>query len=85
MLQTLTRGEKRLGDGSRYAATPSGSGRKRSRYARFDAYAERLLGPRLRRGDVVVLNKTFEQAIGIITKADIRGWFTHCGYSLARK
>ena len=108
----------------------------------FDAYAERVLGPRLRSGDVVVLDnltahrasrieevaesrgaqvlwlapyspdfnpieqcwskiKTFlrgaqartadaldhalAQAIGLVTKADIRGWFNHCGYSLARK
>ncbi len=108
----------------------------------FDAYAERVLGPQLRRGDVVVLDnltahrasrieevatsrgaqvlwlppyspdfnpieqcwskiKTFlrgakartagaldealAQAIGLVTKADIRGWFKHCGYSLALK
>ena len=108
----------------------------------FDAYAERVLGPRLRRGDVVVLDnlgahrasrieevaesrgaqvlwlapyspdfspieqcwskikaylrgakartsealeKGVAQAIGLVTKADIRGWFKHCGYSLARK
>jgi transposase len=108
----------------------------------FDAYAEQVLAPRLRKGDVVVLDnltahrasrieevaegrgaqvlwlapyspdfspieqcwskiKTFlrgakarttraldealAQAIGLVTKADIRGWFKHCGYSLARK
>jgi transposase len=108
----------------------------------FDAYAEKVLGPRLRRGDVVVLdnlgahkasrieevaegrgaqvlwlspyspdfspieqcwskiksylrgakartedelNRALAQAIGLVTKADIRGWFRHCGYSLARK
>ena len=108
----------------------------------FDAYAEQVLGPRLRLGDVVVLdnlgahkasrieevaaargaqvlwlppyspdfspieqcwskiksylrgakartsgelNKALAQAIGLVTKADIRGWFRHCGYSLARK
>jgi transposase len=108
----------------------------------FDAYVEQVLGPRLRRGDVVVLDnlgahrasrieevaesrgaqvlwlapyspdfspieqcwskiKTFlrgvkartadaldealARAIGLVTKADIRGWFKHCGYSLARK
>ncbi len=108
----------------------------------FDAYLERVLGPRLRRGDVAVLDnlgahrasrveevaasrgaqalwlapyspdfspiglmwskiKTFlsgvkartadaldealTQAIGIVTKSDIRGWFKHCGYSLTRK
>jgi len=108
----------------------------------FNAYAERVLGPRLRPGDVVVLdnltahrasrieevaqsrgaqvlwlapyspdfspieqcwskikaylrgakartedelNKALTQAIGLVTKADIRGWFKHCGYSLARE
>lgn len=108
----------------------------------FDAYAERVLGPRLRRGDVVVLdnlgahrasrieevaaergaqvlwlppyspdfspieqcwskikaslrgakartneelNGALAQAIKLVTKADIRGWFKHCGYSLARE
>lgn len=108
----------------------------------FDAYAEQVLGPRLRSGDVVVLDnlgahrasrieevaqsrgaqvlwlapyspdfspieqcwskikaylrgamartadaldKALAQAIGLVTKADIRGWFKHCGYSLARK
>lgn len=108
----------------------------------FDAYLEQVLGPQLRRGDVIVLDnlgahrasrigevaegrgaqvlwlapyspdfspieqcwskiksylrgakartaealdKALEQAIGLVTKADIRGWFKHCGYSLARK
>jgi transposase len=108
----------------------------------LDAYAERVLAPRLRRGDVIVLDnlgahrasrieevaeargaqvlwlapyspdfspiehrrskiKTFlrgakartdeeldkalAQAISLVKKADIRGWFKHCGYSLARK
>jgi transposase len=108
----------------------------------FDAYLERILGPRLRRGDVIVLDnlgahkasrieevaaerdaqglwlppyspdyspieqcwskiksylrgakartaealdKALAQAIKLVTKADIRGWFKHCGYSLARK
>lgn len=108
----------------------------------FNAYAERVLGPRLRTGDVVVLDnltahrasrieevaeargaqvlwlppyspdyspieqcwskiksylrgakartgdelhKALAQAIGRVTKADIRGWFKHCGYSLARE
>ncbi len=108
----------------------------------FNVYAERVLGPRLRRGDVVVLDnltahrasrieevaeargaqvlwlapyapdyspieqcwskiksylrgakartrdelyKALAQAIGLVTKADIRGWFKHCGYSLARE
>jgi transposase len=108
----------------------------------FNAYAERVLAPRLRRGDVVVLDnlgahrasrieevaeargaqvlwlapyspdfspieqcwskikgylrgakaRTQEQldqalaaAIKMVTKSDIRGWFKHCGYSLARE
>ena len=108
----------------------------------FNAYAERVLGPRLRPGDVVVLDnlsahrssriegvaaergaqvlwlppyspdfnpieqcwskiKTYLRrakartrealeealtaALGLVTKADIRGWFKHCGYSLARE
>lgn len=108
----------------------------------FDAYAEQVLGPRLRRGDVVVLDnltahrasrieevaqsrgarvlwlapyspdfnpieqcwskiKTYlrgakartagaldealARAIGLVTKSDIRGWFKHCGYSLAHE
>lgn len=106
----------------------------------FDAYLAQVLGPRLRRGDVVVLDnlnvhkasqvgrvaeergaqviwlppyspdfspieqcwskiKTFlraakartreeleealARAIDQITKADIRGWFKHCGYKVA--
>jgi len=108
----------------------------------FNAYLEQVLGPQLRRGDVVVLdnlgahrasrveevaaargarvlwlppyspdlspieqcwskikaylrgakartedelNKALARAIGLVTKADIRGWFKHCGYSLARE
>jgi transposase len=108
----------------------------------FEAYLTRVLAPRLRKGDVVVLDnlnvhkasrveevaeargarvlwlapyspdfspieqcwskiKTFlrgakartgqeldkalAQAIRLVTTADIRGWFKHCGYSLARK
>jgi transposase len=108
----------------------------------FDAYLEQVLAPRLRHGDVVVLDnlgahkasrieevaegrgaqvlwlppyspdyspieqcwskiksylrgakarteealdKALAQAIKQVTKADIRGWFKHCGYSLARK
>lgn len=108
----------------------------------FDAYAELVLAPRLRKGDVVVLdnlgahrasrieevaegrgaqvlwlspyspdfspieqcwsklktylrgakartedelNKALAAALGLVTKADIRGWFKHCGYSLARE
>jgi transposase len=108
----------------------------------FDAYAEKVLAPRLRPGDVVVLDnltahrasrieevaqkrgaqvlwlapyspdfnpieqcwskiKTFlrgvkartaealdealAQAIRLVTQSDIRGWFKHCGYSLAHE
>jgi transposase len=108
----------------------------------FDAYIEQVLAPRLRPGDVVVLDnlgahkasrieaaakergaqvlwlppyspdyspieqcwskiksylrgakartnealdKALAQAIKLVTKADIRGWFKHCGYSLALK
>ena len=108
----------------------------------FNAYAERVLGPRLRKGDVVVLDnltahrasriekvaeargarvlwlppyspdyspieqcwskikaylrgakartrealeEALTAALGLVTKADIRGWFKHCGYSLARE
>jgi transposase len=108
----------------------------------FNAYAEHVLGPRLRPGDVVLLDNLtahrasrieevaeargarvlwlppyspdyspIEQcwskikaylrgakartrealeealtvALGLVTKADIRGWFKHCGYSLARE
>jgi transposase len=108
----------------------------------FDAYAERVLAPKPRRGDVVVLDnlgahkasrieevagergaqvlwlppyspdyspieqcwskiksylrgakartadaldKALARAIELVTRADIRGWFKHCGYSLARK
>jgi transposase len=106
----------------------------------FDAYLARMLGPRLRKGDVVVLDnlnvhkasrveqvaasrgarvlwlspyspdfspieqcwskiktslraakartreeleKALAHAINQITKADIRGWFKHCGYKVA--
>jgi transposase len=31
------------------------------------------------------LDKALAQAIGLVTKADIRGRFRHCGYSLARE
>ncbi|HUQ31615.1 MAG TPA: IS630 family transposase [Pyrinomonadaceae bacterium] len=108
----------------------------------FDAYVERVLAPRLRRGDVVVLDnltahrasrieevaerrgaqvlwlapyspdfnpieqcwskiksylrgakartaqaldEALAQAIRLVTKSDIRGWFKHCGYSLAHE
>ncbi|HST52108.1 MAG TPA: IS630 family transposase [Pyrinomonadaceae bacterium] len=106
----------------------------------FDAYLERVLAPRLRKGDVVVLDnlnvhkasrvvevaarrgalviwlppyspdfspieqcwskiktclraakartreeleKALAEAIELITKSDIRGWFRHCGYKVA--
>jgi transposase len=31
------------------------------------------------------LDEAPAQALGLVTKADIRGRFRHCGYSLARK
>jgi len=31
------------------------------------------------------LDKALAQAIKVVSKADIHGWFTHCGYSVARK
>lgn len=31
------------------------------------------------------LNKALAIALKLVTKADIQGWFTHCGYSVARK
>lgn len=31
------------------------------------------------------LDKALMKAIELVTKADIQGWFTHCGYSVARK
>jgi transposase len=31
------------------------------------------------------LNGALRQAIKLVTKDDIRGWFKHCGYSLARE
>jgi transposase len=104
----------------------------------FNVYAEQVLGPRLRRGDVVVLDnlgahrasrieevatmrgaqvlwlppyspieqcwskiksylrgakarthehleKVLAAALGLVTRANIRGWFKRCGYSLARE
>ena len=108
----------------------------------FNVYAEQVLGPRLRRGDVVVLDnltahrasrieevaegrgahvlwlapyspdfnpieqcwskiksylrgakartsqeleKALAIGLGLVTKSDIRGWFKHCGYSLAHE
>jgi hypothetical protein len=29
--------------------------------------------------------RVLSAALGLVTKADIRGWFKHCGYSLARE
>ena len=31
------------------------------------------------------LDKALAQAVGLVTRADIRDRFKHCGYSLARK
>jgi transposase len=31
------------------------------------------------------LEKALATGLGLVTKADIRGWFKHCGYSLARE
>ena len=31
------------------------------------------------------LDKALAKAIKLVTKADIQGWFKHCGYSVARK
>lgn len=31
------------------------------------------------------LDKALATAIALVTKADIQGWFTHCGYLVARK
>lgn len=31
------------------------------------------------------LEKALAKALKLVTKADIQGWFTHCGYSVARK
>ena len=31
------------------------------------------------------LDKALATAIQLVTKADIQGWFKHCGYSVARK
>lgn len=31
------------------------------------------------------LDKALVKAIQLVTKTDIQGWFTHCGYSVARK
>ena len=42
-----------------------------------------LRGAKARTADA--LDKALAQAIELVTKADIRGWFKHCGYSLARK
>ncbi len=42
-----------------------------------------LRGVKARTADA--LDEALAQAIGLVTKSDIRGWFRHCGYSLARK
>jgi len=42
-----------------------------------------LRGAKARTGEA--LDKALAQAVGLVTKADIRGWFKHCGYSLARE
>jgi len=42
-----------------------------------------LCGAKARTGQE--LDKALAQAIKLVTRADIRGWFKHCGYSLARK
>ena len=42
-----------------------------------------LRGAKARTADA--LDKALAQAIELVTKADICGWFSHCGYSLARK
>ncbi len=42
-----------------------------------------LSGVKARTADA--LDEALTQAIGIVTKSDIRGWFKHCGYSLTRK
>ena len=42
-----------------------------------------LRGAKARTADA--LDKALARAIELVTKADIRGWFDHCGYSLARK
>ena len=31
------------------------------------------------------LDEALARAIRLVTKSDIRGWFRHCGYSLARR
>jgi transposase len=42
-----------------------------------------LRGAKARTGDE--LNRALARAVGLVTKADIRGRFRLCGYSLARK
>jgi hypothetical protein len=42
-----------------------------------------LRGVKARTADA--LDEALAQAIGLVTKSDIRGWFKHCGYLLARK
>jgi transposase len=50
------------------------------RWSKIKAY---LRGAKARTEDE--LNKAPAQAIEPVTKADIRGWFKHCGYALARE
>ena len=42
-----------------------------------------LRGAKARTGEG--LDKALAQALKLVTKTDIHGWFKHCGYSLARK
>jgi hypothetical protein len=42
-----------------------------------------LRGVKARTADA--FDKALKQAIGLVTQADIRGWFKHCGYSLAHE
>ena len=42
-----------------------------------------LRGAKARTGEE--LNKALARAIKLVTKADIRGWFKYCGYSLTYK
>ena len=47
-------------------------------WSKIKAY---LRGAKARTADA--LDKGLARAIELVTKADIRGWFKHCGYSLA--
>lgn len=50
------------------------------RWSKIKSY---LRGAKARTAEA--LDKALAQAINLVTKADIRGWFEHCGSSLARK